>query len=419
MRRHTEDWLAAVFAAPSSARARDAAYGMSTYADWETGLNCWASATTVAKRVNRGRRTIQRGFDELEALGFIQRTGINRPQNCTDYALVIPTTSCAKVGATSSAKVGATDLSQLRQFGPSVAPNQAISSAKVGAQPPHTSSDQEEEGGGGSALAPAPDGAALPLDGADAPPVVADYVTAVKAIEGQLRQQWPKRIGFHISGKARAGLRALIDAGWQVDQLLALVAECGTPKSNAGGLLAAHFAKALELDPADYTPAPTDEAAVTVDIREDQADDDIERCEHGIPKHLPKESCLRCHELSEAVADALRYGESMGFTFNRGRRDSDGDMNVMLLWNNVQLEFWVDRWNVPFGPTIYVDLRNPNEAQLGLAGQFDPDHAGEDERGRLRATISRFTYAEFAATLIAAIDVFAATLQPAPALSVV
>lgn len=255
MKRYTDDWLAAVYRSGASDRARNAAYACARFADWDTGGNCWASAHTLAQTVNRGRRTIQRGLEELEALGFLARTGITRPHNATDYALVAPAPGSAKVDPSSSAKVGASDLSQLRQFGPSVASDQAISSAKVGAQPPQTSSPEEEDEEEGRP-ASAPQGADTPPD--MAAPAAPDRSASkgraqalAPSVVAALRDRW-KDDGLSINGSHVRGLQRLIDAGWTEGQILDAVTQSGRPRSNPSGMLTAHLTRLLDHDPEDY-----------------------------------------------------------------------------------------------------------------------------------------------------------------------
>lgn len=297
MRRHTEQWLAAVFAAPTSARARDAAYAMSTFADWDTGENCWAGAVTLAAKVRRGRRTIQRGIEELEALRFIERTGITRPHNATDYALVTPDPTSAKVGATTSAKVGATDMDQLRQFGQSVAPNQAISSAKVGAQPPQTSSDRRDEEEEDEAPVPTPQCQHEPLEVPDARAKA--HHLAVE-ITRRLRQHW--RTPTFTANKAHTRqLRKLIEQGWEEHQIIAAVNTIGTNARSHTNLLTAHLSRMQEWPPGDYETLEIEAALLHTEIdRHRETEEELAHltCAHGVRLALLEidlSNCWQCH----------------------------------------------------------------------------------------------------------------------------
>ncbi len=156
-------------------------------------------------------------------------------------------------------------------------------------------------------------------DGAAAPAPIVGYLEAVQALEAQLRQQWPERFSFRITGKTRSALRALLDNGWTLEQLLTLTAEVPEPKSNPAGLLQKHYARALDdADPADYTPvvhaddAPTSQATATARGGE---------CDHGVPRG---HQCRDCEdESAHEMFGILDRAKALGLYHSKETRNGE------------------------------------------------------------------------------------------------
>lgn len=370
--RYVETWLSTVMACTYlKDRAKVTGYALSRFADWDTGRDCYPSDPTIAALAGITRKTAKRGRDDLEASGFIVRTGMGRPKNTTDYALVIPA-STDKVVPTddtvsrdtvvpsddsSTDKVVPTELRQYGHLRTPVGTPEDASRDKVVPQPPHTSSrplgsEEDEE----SAYAPPPEGGALALDQAQA------------AILTTLRQRWNE--APVMSNRIRSLLRQLLDAGWTGDQIAAGVTTISAKPKNPVLLLEAHLKRMLSNhEPSDFDVVPP----AAGDNASEQPDDGgnepraVERCAHGVSRNLPPGSCLHCTDLHHRMQAAIRHAERNGFTPNVGRRDEDGERDITLVAGNVRIEYTEDAHNDPYD--LVVCIRNPNEEQLGRLGQ--------------------------------------------------
>ena len=224
--------------------------------------------------------------------------------------------------------------------------------------------EEEEERG---APTPAPKGAAP-----DAPTPVVGYLEAVQALEAQLRQQWPERFSFRITGKTRSALRALLDNGWTLEQLLTLTAEVPEPKSNPAGLLQKHYARALDdADPADYTPvvhaddAPTSQATAARNGAQ-RRDYGTPKCMHGRSLNQPPSSCQECNEIQQAI-DALRAdAEARGFIVRV-------ENSTYVLSSPTNGWFQFDATRVSGITNLILGYRFANRSQLSVLFQYgDP-----------------------------------------------
>jgi hypothetical protein len=89
--RYTETWADAFMTTPGLPVATGrVAHVMSRRANWRTGADCWPSVATIAKATALSRETVKRCLAAMEVAGWIVRTGVVRPNNTTDYLLVIP-----------------------------------------------------------------------------------------------------------------------------------------------------------------------------------------------------------------------------------------------------------------------------------------------------------------------------------------
>lgn len=319
---YTDEWRAALLASNLPDRAKLVGIIAAEYADWNTGANCYPSAGTIAKRLRKAPRTVERALADLERYGWLTRSGITRAYNATDYRLTISSdmpvgTSYDKgvgTNADSSDKGVVTKSSQFRQLRQSVPTAEAFSSDTAVGQPPHTSSpeeDEEEE----ETRQPTPHSGAAVAPVTPLPTITRVQLVAV--IERQLRDQWPTHLGrrTRITGAARTHLYALYDTGWNLDQLLAYTATIPEPKSNPAGLLAKHYARALELEPDDYTTADTEALGLILDEHQDQDDADLAghtHCAHGVPMPMLRsqgiEACADCRAEGRVVAAATDAG---------------------------------------------------------------------------------------------------------------
>lgn len=153
-------------------RAKIVGYGLSRFADWHTGRNCHPSDTRLAAVTGVTTRTAQRGRHDLEAAGFIRRTGRQAKTQPVDYVLILPTTTdkvvrtdettTDKVVPSSTDKVVRSGLRDYGQMRRGLRTDETETTDKVVLQPLPTSSRPlgSEEGREGEALAaPAPEGA--------------------------------------------------------------------------------------------------------------------------------------------------------------------------------------------------------------------------------------------------------------------
>lgn len=374
--RPLDQWRSELLASNLTDRTKLVAMVASQFADWDTGENCYPSAPTIARLLRKSTRTVERALVELEQHGWFTRTHKPRPFNTTDYRLTVGTDRNASTdtrdGTSTDTRVGTKSTG----FQSVPTPVTASTDTRVGTstdtcvgEPPHTSSDRrDEEEEEESATAPPPDGGALraPTVGEGS---TVGYLDAVKAIEKQLRQQWPDTIGVKIAGENRNLLRQLIAAGWTLPQLLTLVADIGKPRSHPTGLIRKHLTQALDYDRADYEPVVHDD--------DDQEQNEptplslvvVDQCDHGISRHLPKGSCQACTDFQQRMDDAVRFAERNGFTVNRGRRDEYGYIDIRLIAGNTYIEWCLDKHNEPSDNEVWVYIKNPDETQYGRLGQ--------------------------------------------------
>ena len=257
--RFTETWRRALFSfrvAPD--RAKVLGYSMSEHADWETGANCWPSQPTLAREAGISERKVARGLIDLEGLGFIQRTGIRRPRNTTDWQLAIPA-SLAVGGkgddGASLAVGGKGDQIQSRHFGDSVSPLSRASLAVGGKQPQdlirNVVTDEEEGDVSPTAIA-----VVAPR------PTTDDVTLAVTRIlpgsfAGQTVDDRDPRLATHIGD--------LLAGGWTVAAIREACRTLPTPTKNATGLLVKHLGRLVGKSPGTTPPVRASVAAHPLD----------------------------------------------------------------------------------------------------------------------------------------------------------
>lgn len=233
--RYTETWLAILWTDPAlTARAKVAAYALARHADWHTGGACWPSRPTLARESGMSEVSVKRALADLEAAGYIERTGINRPRNSTDYRLILPPEgdSVRSVLSVSQVNGDQTGESQSGQFGPPVRSVLSFSQVNGDLQPhlppPTIGGGVEEE----SAEAPPP-------DGRDALRPAVDVAELLPTI---LPGAWDHNVDANDPDLGDA-LTALLAQGWTADNLRDACADIGKPKSSPTKLLTAHLRK--------------------------------------------------------------------------------------------------------------------------------------------------------------------------------
>lgn len=84
-------WRSAVFASSLPSTAKLVLLTLAEFAD-RNGANCWPSLPMIAKRASLNERSVRRALDEVEPLGWIQRSkkGSERGWALSVYRLTIP-----------------------------------------------------------------------------------------------------------------------------------------------------------------------------------------------------------------------------------------------------------------------------------------------------------------------------------------